>query len=78
MKLLKTVPCLFQENRRDEADLVVEEEEEDVVEVSEGRKAKGVVRRLRLRGDWSDTGPNARPHPSPPQPTQTSNLLYLS
>ena len=26
------------------------------------------MKRLRLRGDWSDTGPNARPETQPPEP----------
>lgn len=36
------------------------------------------VRRLRLRGDWSDTGPDARPEREGGRRSGTGKLIFLS
>jgi len=39
-------------------------------------KSSQPVRRLRLRGDWSDTGPDARPEREGGRRSGTGNFIY--
>lgn len=69
--------CLKDETSVEFEPEIGEDCEEDDEDELDSKPASGLppVRRLRLRGDWSDTGPDARPERDVGRTTGTNYLL---